>query len=76
MDYSGELEQLRQESELPLEQLLASLPPEIIEGKSLSSEGVAEEEEMEAEGEGQEVVEEEKTPRRSLKKRRYLCVWF
>ncbi len=73
MDYPSELQQLQQEGELPLDQLLASLPTDILEGKPLSSEG-EEDEKMEAEQrEEEEAMEEgEKPSKKSPKRKRFV----
>ena len=62
LDYSTEIQQLEREGEMPLEDLLSSLPAELLEGE----EGRKEEEEEEVgEGEGEEAMSiEHQAPRR------------
>ena len=83
LDYSSELLQLQKEGELPLDQLLASLPPEILEGKplpSMSGDEEGEKKDEERMEEGNEVPEKMQRGKRWVGRCRviecgkYLCL--
>ena len=71
LDYESELKQLEKEGEMPLDELIASLPPEILEQKE---EAMATEESVETSESKKEKGSGDKTKTSSKQKRYYMYI--
>ena len=72
LDYESELKQLEKEGEMPLDELIASLPPEILEQKE---EAMATEESVETSESKKEKGSGDKTKTSTKQKRYYMYIW-